>query len=86
MESLYLADPQACLDILYGQDNANSTILLVGHNPGMADLVEQLTEQPDAMPTAAIAHIRLTIATWSDLAARPSGELVDLWLPRDLPA
>ena len=86
VEDLYLAAPQAYLDLLHGQDDANATIMVIGHNPGIADLVEQLTGQPDAMPTAAIAHIQLAIDSWADLATNSSASLVALWRPRDLPA
>ena len=85
MDSLYLAGPQAYLDILSEQDDAMSRLMVVGHNPGIEDLVEQLTGQPDAMPTAAIAQVEFAIDAWADLAIEPSGVLIDRWVPRDLP-
>ena len=39
-------------------------MLLVGHNPGIEDLVSLLTGESIAMPTSALAVIRLT-GSWS---------------------
>ena len=58
---LYLAEPSVYLELLAGLDDRFGRVMVVGHNPGMADLVEELTGTFDAFPTAALAHVRLPI-------------------------
>lgn len=40
---------------------AGNILLVVGHNPGMGDIVEILSQSHEAMVTAALAHLRLTL-------------------------
>jgi phosphohistidine phosphatase len=59
------------------------TVLVVGHNPGVAELAVGLTdpppEPPSAFPTAAVAVLGLT-GTWADVA--PAGaRLLDFAIP-----
>jgi phosphohistidine phosphatase len=59
--------------------------MIVGHNPGLEELVEQLTgERPD-LPTAALAHIVLPIHRWRDLKPSTRGMLKGHWRPKELP-
>lgn len=58
-----------------------STVMIVGHNPGLEELVAQLTGDLEALPTAALARINLPIDRWSDLDATTRGTLVGLWRP-----
>ena len=81
-ESLYLAPPDACLDELRTLDETVSRVLLVGHNPGLEQLVALLTGQPVPLPTAALAHIQLDVAHWCEVNTRTRGTLIDLWQPR----
>ena len=81
---LYLADPA---DILWRlrqvQENAE-TVMIVGHNPGLEQLVEQLTGARQDLPTAALAQIGLPIDRWRDLKLSTRGTLVGLWRPKEL--
>jgi phosphohistidine phosphatase len=61
------------------------TVLIVGHNPGLEELIAQLTGEQHDLPTAALAEIRLPIARWRDLDAGTRGSLLDLWRPKELP-
>jgi phosphohistidine phosphatase SixA len=58
--------------------------MLVGHNPGMADLVATLTGAEERFPTAALAHVRLTSQRWDELSGVSRGDLIDLWRPKEL--
>ena len=60
-----------------------SRAMVVGHNPGMEDLVARLGRSC-TMPTAALANISLPIDKWSALDGATKGELVDVWYPRNL--
>ena len=62
-----------------------ATVMIVGHNPGLAELIAQLTGEQEDLPTAALARIALPIDRWSDLDISTRGTLIGLWRPKDLP-
>ncbi len=90
---IYLASSNTLIDVLRELPDAVAHVLMSGHNPGMEDLVFDLTvadEENDALrhveekfPTAALATITLPIAHWADLGAR-NGTLSHFMRPRDL--
>ncbi len=84
--SLYLADPETIVDVVRLAGAEAKRVLVVGHNPGMEELVGRLTglSEPEPMPTAGLAHIRLEIDHWKELRVPSDGRLVDLWRPAEL--
>ena len=83
--SFYHADPEAYLDVLRQLDDSLERVMVVGHNPGMEELLEELTGVWEQMPTAALAQISLPINHWRELDGETTGELVNLWRPKELP-
>jgi phosphohistidine phosphatase len=88
---LYLADVSALLAALADCPALCKEILLVGHNPGMEDLLAYLCggkaavpEDGKLMPTATLARLRLP-DDWSRLEYG-CARLVSLTRPRSLPA
>ena len=81
---LYHADPETYLMAArqYGEDH--DAILVVGHNPGIEELVVELTGEWHRMPTAALAEVHLDIDRWQDLTGDEEGELANLWLAREI--
>ncbi len=65
---LYLAEPAAIMQIIAAQDAALETLLVVGHNPGLTDLVHRLLPDFDVddMPTGAIVGLDYAVA-WSSI-------------------
>lgn len=61
---IYMASAATLIDIIRGLPDAAASALLVGHNPGLEDLVSLLTSERVAMPTSALAVIALT-GPWS---------------------
>lgn len=59
-------------------------VMVVGHNPGMEDLIEEISGEWVRMPTAALAQIELKINHWSDIALDGEGELANIWLPKEI--
>jgi len=82
---LYHADPEIFLSVVREQGADFGRVMIVGHNPGIEELVEQLTGGWYRMPTAALAVIRLELNDWSQLEDETEGSLTNLWLPRELP-
>lgn len=65
--TIYDNDPDLLLDLL--REQSGGTVLLIGHNPSLHQLVADLAEEPEkGFPTAAIAAIDLDGA-WSDISA-----------------
>jgi phosphohistidine phosphatase len=81
---LYLAGPADILSLLQQVRKDAGTVMIVGHNPGLETLVEQLTGERHDLPTAALAQIGLPIDQWRDLKPSTRGRLVGLWRPKEL--
>ena len=83
-DELYLAPSAAYIETVRYLDNGFERILLVGHNPGITELLCQLTGLDEVMPTAALAQIELPIDHWDQLRLQTSGRLIDFWRVREL--
>jgi len=74
-DAIYEADLDSLLGVLAGVPTDAATVLLVGHNPGLEDLVRFLTDNDldepkdgKLMPTAALARLEMP-DDWSELEA-----------------
>jgi phosphohistidine phosphatase len=81
---LYLAEPQDYIEVLHKVAETHARVLVVGHNPGLEALIEALTGEAMAMPTAALAQLDLSLKRWSDLDTDTDCKLVNVWQPKDL--
>lgn len=92
---IYLASSATLIDLLREQEGDPSTILMVGHNPGLEDLIFDLVPDDgssplrdiveEKFPTAAFAQLEMDIDDWADLE-EGHARLVRLTRPRDLDA
>jgi len=80
---LYAASAPTLRDVLSETEESADEVLLVGHNPGMEELLQDLTGELAKMPTGALARIVLDVKKWSKLRNR-SGELRWLVQPKGL--
>lgn len=88
---IYLASAATLLDLVRDLDDAHGAVLLVGHNPGLEDLVLLLVPDAEPMrgaveekyPTASLAELSFPIARWRD-AAQGGAALTRFVRPRDL--
>lgn len=83
---LYAASPDAIVDVVRRIPDSARTAMVVGHNPGLEDLVGRLTGDRVDLPTAALVHISLPVDHWRDVDDTIEASLVDMWRPRDLDA
>jgi phosphohistidine phosphatase len=82
---LYLATPIRYLQLLSKLSPQISSVLVVGHNPGMEEFAENLTGRYEPFTTAALAHIRLPdLEHWTSLDSTTRGELVQIWQPMEV--
>jgi phosphohistidine phosphatase len=82
---LYAAGPNAYLTVIQALPENCTRALVVGHNPGLELLLVMLTGKEETLPTAASAHVRLSISSWGTLENMVQGELLQVWRPRLLP-
>jgi phosphohistidine phosphatase len=82
--SLYAADSQTYIDALHKIPDDHFRALIIGHNPGLEELVEMLTGEFHVMPTCALAHVRLRVLSWVDIDSKTKGRLARIWQPRDV--
>ncbi|MCA9872376.1 MAG: histidine phosphatase family protein [Anaerolineales bacterium] len=80
----YHADAEDYLAVLGEVDDAYEQVMVVGHNPGMEELVEDLTGESVRMATAGLAYLQLDIDSWRDLTLDTLAKLQALWLPKEL--
>ena len=71
-DRIYAAAPYALLNILQETHDTAYHVLLIGHNPGVAQLVSGLCAGTDGrinlrFPTAGLAHFEVDFARWRQL-------------------
>ena len=81
LDSLYLAEPQAYIDALQQIPDELRTVMVVGHNPGLESLLQQLSGRVETLSTGSIAFIDLPVKKWKDLGKDVEGTLMDVWYP-----
>jgi phosphohistidine phosphatase len=79
-ERVYAATAETLLAVVRGIPDDAGSVLLIGHNPGISDLVAVLAGAELAMKTSAIAVLGLT-GSWAD-AAPGRAKLIDHATPR----
>lgn len=91
--AVYAAGSLALLAAVRGVDDDASSLLLVGHNPGLGDLAAGLAAGDDPLhsavaghfPTAAFVALELPAGRWAEV--RPGTARIALYLkPRELDA
>ena len=92
---IYLASSVTLIDLLREQNDALGAVLMVGHNPGLEDVIFDLVPDDGTsplrdsvevkFPTATFAVLELAIDHWSELKDG-GARLVHLMRTRDLDA
>ncbi len=88
---LYLASLTTLLAIIRSLPEELSSVLLVGHNPGLHELVQTIAEAPPSLqekiahkfPTAALAELEIHSVRWNEVEEN-SATIDALLLPREL--
>lgn len=81
---LYLAGPEEYLESIHLHAEDEATVMVVGHNPGMEDLVGALTKESVTMTTANLAQVSLPIKYWGELRETTKGKLIHVWRPKEI--
>lgn len=93
-DALYLAPVPVMEKLIRTVDNEVSTLLVIGHNPGMEECAQSLAREPATdhehkfaaalqvkFPTCALAVLDFDAPRWDALT---SGRLIDFVRPKDL--
>ncbi|EMD83852.1 SixA phosphatase family protein [Pacificimonas flava] len=89
---VYMADAATLLDVIHELPASTDSVLLIGHNPGLEDLVFMLTpadENPyrlavdEKYPTATVCQMRFDVDAWDEVE-EGGGTIALLVRPRDL--
>lgn len=83
-ERIYEARVGQLLEVIGEIEEEHSGVVLVGHNPGIEDLLRHLTGQILSMSTAALGCISLNISRWSEVSAGRDNNLEWLIKREDL--
>lgn len=84
--SLYLASAEEIARVIHGLHDSWNSALVIGHNPGMAELVGRLADEWLDMPTAAVASFSSDTESWTNALIQKSWNLDGYWKPRELEA
>jgi len=95
-DTLYLAERGKILAMVQAAPAALSSVMVIGHNPGIEDLASLLAREPvrrkerqrrdvleEKFPTAALAALEFNVDKWRDLTPGQAS-LVDFVRPKDL--
>lgn len=90
---IYLASSATLIDVLRDLNDDDNSVLMVGHNPGMEDLILDLVPDDgssplrdlaeEKFPTSSLATMELDVASWADVDMR-TARLTMFVRPRDL--
>ncbi|MDP3551707.1 MAG: histidine phosphatase family protein [Novosphingobium sp.] len=90
---IYLASSATLIDLIKELSGDPASVLMVGHNPGLEDLIFDLVPDDgssplrdvveEKFPTATFAVLELDVARWADVS-EGCARLVEIKRPRDL--
>jgi len=92
LPALYLAQPEAVVSEIRRHGGNASSILVIGHNPGLSELALWLARNGTAamrarlargLPTGGLVHTQLETESWSALA-NADARVTDVLTPKDL--
>jgi len=72
-EALYLVNPKKLINFLRKINDDISTLVLVGHNPGLSELVQILTNTGfPGLATCGVAALKVATNEWHSINQAPS--------------
>lgn len=77
---IYEADSNTLLEIINKLNESFTAVALVGHNPGVSNLLYYLTGKITTMPTSSWVEVALQADTWTEVSG-DAGELLQYQYP-----
>jgi phosphohistidine phosphatase len=82
-DKIYEASVRSLLNLVSEIDDKSDTVLIVGHNPGLEELIRVLTGKIQVLPTATFVKLELDIENWSQTDSN-CGNLAFAITPKEL--
>jgi phosphohistidine phosphatase len=80
---IYEASPLRLLEVVSQIEEERGAVLLVGHNPGMEELLQLLADRMEHLATGTLAKVDLKAASWSNVL-KEKGSLDWIVKPKEL--
>lgn len=81
---IYEAHTGALQEIIEESDDSIDSLMLVGHNPAMTQLVNTLSgKRVDNLPTCSIAALQFDVTRWAQLSNQPANAC-EIWRPKEV--
>ncbi len=84
LDRLYMAESDDHIAVLRDLPDEVERVMIIGHHPGLEYLLQELAGRVESLPTAVLAHIVLPIDQWSQLKNQVTGEMVEIWKPKEV--
>ena len=82
-ERLYEGGPLRLLEVLSEIDEALNTVLLVGHNPVLEEVIQLITNETVHLSAGTLAHIAVETENWNEIA-EARGSIRKIVRPQEL--
>jgi phosphohistidine phosphatase len=83
-KAMYLSGPEAYITVLREVKKNVQSVMLVGHNPDLEDIVQIFTGKALVMPTAALVRIDFEIDSWKKISKETKGIMMFFKIPKEL--
>ncbi len=85
LRTLHMADAETAAELLRRLQAEPLRVLLIGHNPGLEQLVEALTGEVIEIPTAGLVDVELDVERWMDVQlGKGLGRVASVFRPKEL--
>lgn len=83
LDNLYMAEPPVIREVLRSVPDQMERVLVIGHNPGMECLLQELTGAVESLSPGSMAYLELPVEHWSALSSETQIEKWEKWRPKD---
>ena len=84
LDTLYMAEPEVYIKIISTLSEEYKQVLVVGHNPELGNLVQNLTGKKKELSTGTLVIVSLPFESWNSLEFDRKGKLIELITPSRL--
>jgi len=83
-DELYMGEPEEFIQALKQVDDTFTTVMIVGHNPGLEAYLQIIDGEIESVPTGGLGYLVLVTDSWHDLTLDTMGDLIGFWKPKEL--
>ena len=79
--ALYHAKPEDVFEVLHEVGGDAQSVLIVAHNPGLEELIHQMTGVYHGMVTTGLVVLEVPIERWTELDSSVTASIAQTWSP-----